>query len=105
MKNYQIGDICKLLNIKAHVLRYWEQEMSFLSPRKDSFGKRIYSQRDIELLFRIKYLLHEKRYTIEGARNKIWEEIQNSQPDIKASLSELRAELVNAAHKISRYSS
>lgn len=65
---YKIGEAAKLLGLPQYVLRYWETEFPFLRPRKTGSGRRIYSRSDIELLRRLRRLLHEERFTIEGAR-------------------------------------
>lgn len=70
---YSISDVSKLTGIEAHVLRYWETEFSALSPRKNRGGKRLYREGDIELIQRIQDLLHNQKYTIEGARKKLRE--------------------------------
>lgn len=66
---FRIGDASAITGVKPHVLRYWESEFPFISPRKTSSGgHRLYRRKDIELFLEIKHLLYEKRYTIEGAR-------------------------------------
>jgi DNA-binding transcriptional MerR regulator len=66
---FRIGDASAITGVKPHVLRYWESEFAFISPKKTSSGgHRLYRKRDIELFLEIKHLLYEKRYTIEGAR-------------------------------------
>ena len=68
---YTIGEVSNLLELKAHVLRYWEKEFPQLNPKK-SFGRnRRYDADDIELLKKIKYMLHQQNYTIKGARKKL----------------------------------
>lgn len=57
-----------MLGVKAHVLRYWEQEFPKLNPEKNRSGHRAYSRSDVEFLFQLRSLLHEKRFSIEGAR-------------------------------------
>jgi DNA-binding transcriptional MerR regulator len=52
-------------------LRYWETEFPALSPKKSGTGHRLYRRKDVELLLRIKHLLYEKRFTIEGARQSL----------------------------------
>ena len=69
MGQYSIGDVEEISGIKAHVLRYWEEVIPSIRPRKDLGGRRVYSQRDLEVIFRLKYLISEKKFTIEGARN------------------------------------
>jgi len=68
---YSIGEVGRMLDIDQHVLRYWETEFRELAPRKNRTGKRQYRDSDIETLKRIKHLLYEERYTIEGARRQL----------------------------------
>ncbi len=70
---YSIGDVTKLTSVEPHVLRYWETEFKELNPRKNSSGKRLYRERDIEVLLMIKKLLYEDRYTTEGAQKRLSE--------------------------------
>ena len=100
MRLFSIGEICRLLGVKPHVLRYWEQEFEMVSPRKDRNGKRQYTNNDLNTLFRIKHLLHEEKYTIDGARQKLWSELSQDNVDVKASVQALRETLVNLSLKI-----
>jgi DNA-binding transcriptional MerR regulator len=68
---YTIGEVSNLLGVKPYVVRYWESEFSFLKPRKGDGRIRKYSSENIELLKRIKDMLYNQRFTIEGARQKI----------------------------------
>src|SRR5436305_15032886 len=68
---FKIGEVSDLLGVEPYVLRYWETEFSILSPKKSGTGHRLYRRKDVELLLRIKHLLKEKRYTIEGARQSL----------------------------------
>ena len=65
---YSISEVSRLTGLEPYVLRYWETEFSELRPQKNRAGNRIYSNRDIKLILRIKELLREQRYTIEGAK-------------------------------------
>lgn len=67
-KLYRIGDAAELLGLKTYVLRYWESEFSQLRPVRTGKGQRRYTETDVALLGRIRYLLHEQGLTIEGAR-------------------------------------
>lgn len=67
---YKIGEVSSIAEIEAHVLRYWESEFSFLKPRKNDKGQRIYTRKDLELVLQIKNLLYNEKYTIAGVRNK-----------------------------------
>ena len=68
---YSIGEVSKMLNIKSYVLRYWETEFKQLSPPKNRAGNRTYRQKDIDLIIKIKKLLYDKKFTIEGARTML----------------------------------
>jgi DNA-binding transcriptional MerR regulator len=70
---YAIGEVCDLFGIKPHVLRYWETQFPGLNPSKNRAGNRVYRQRDLELIALIQHLVHDERYTIEGARARIAE--------------------------------
>src|SRR5436853_722163 len=71
---FKIGEVSELLGVEPYVLRYWETEFSVLSPKKSGTGHRLYRRKDVELLLRIKHLLYEKRFTIEGARQSLQNE-------------------------------
>jgi DNA-binding transcriptional MerR regulator len=68
---YKIGEASSLVGVESYVLRYWESEFPFLSPRKSKSGQRIYTKKDIDLLLQIKRLLYEERYAIDGVRKKL----------------------------------
>src|SRR5215470_11196048 len=65
---FRIGEVARLAGIKPYVLRFWETEFPALGPKKSGTGHRLYRRKEVELVFEIKRLLYEKRYTIEGAR-------------------------------------
>lgn len=68
---YKIGEVCEIVGVPAHVLRYWETEFSTLTPPKSRGGQRTYRPADIELLLRIRKLLYDEGFTIAGARKKL----------------------------------
>jgi DNA-binding transcriptional MerR regulator len=68
---FRIRDVARLVGVKPHVLRYWEKEFPVISPQKSASGHRVYSRRDVQTVLLIKHLLHEERYSIEGARKRI----------------------------------
>ncbi|MBM3735906.1 MAG: MerR family transcriptional regulator [Acidobacteria bacterium] len=65
---FRIGEVAQLAGVEPYVLRYWETEFAKLMPKKSGSGHRLYRRKDVELVLELKRLLHEKRYTIEGAR-------------------------------------
>jgi DNA-binding transcriptional MerR regulator len=68
---YKIREVCEIVGVEAHVLRFWETEFSALSPPKSKSGQRTYRPKDIELLLQIRKLLYEDGFTIAGARKKL----------------------------------
>jgi DNA-binding transcriptional MerR regulator len=65
---FRIGDVARICEVPAYVLRFWETEFSQLKPNKSGTGQRLYRKRDVELALRIKRLLYDEGYTIPGAR-------------------------------------
>jgi len=68
---YKIREVCEIIGVEAHVLRFWETEFPALSPPKSRTGQRTYRPKDIELLLRIRKLLYEEGFTIAGARKRL----------------------------------
>jgi DNA-binding transcriptional MerR regulator len=68
---FKIGEVSQLVGVEPYVLRYWESEFPGLSPRKSNTGQRMFRRKDVEMLFHIKELLYEKKFTIEGARKAL----------------------------------
>ena len=70
---YSIGEVCDLVGLKPHVLRYWETQFDVLAPNKNRAGNRVFRSKDIELILLVKHLLYDEKYTIEGARQRLLE--------------------------------
>lgn len=68
---FRIGDVAEIVGVKPYVLRYWESEFSQIAPNKSASGHRVYRREDVEALLQIKRLLHDERYSIEGARKRL----------------------------------
>ncbi|MFN6963240.1 MAG: MerR family transcriptional regulator [Pyrinomonadaceae bacterium] len=75
---FKIGEVCDIVGVQPHVLRYWETEFSMLSPQKNRSGQRSYRRRDVEIALRIKELLYDDMYTIAGARKKLQAETREA---------------------------
>ena len=93
---YTIGEVSRLLQVKAHVLRYWESEIPLLAPQKTPSGRRVYGDRELQQLLRLRHLLYERKYTLEGARRALWSEVEPAHADIKAKIAAVRADLLRA---------
>jgi len=102
MRSWSIGEVARLLGVKPYIIRYWESELPLLSPRKGLSGRREYSSREIRLLMRFRYLLHEKKFTIEGAKRRMWEELGTGEQDTAARFDAMRADLVEALMTLQR---
>ncbi len=96
---FTIGEVSELCGVKPHVLRYWEQEFSQLKPVKRRGNRRYYQHHEVLLIRRIRELLYEQGFTINGARNKLGSSsarLQNQldEPDeMPVNLHQIRDEL------------
>jgi DNA-binding transcriptional MerR regulator len=68
---FRIGEVSRLCDLPAYVLRFWESEFPQLKPHKGGTGQRLYRRRDVETVLHIKSLLYDEGYTIPGARQVI----------------------------------
>ena len=75
---FKIGEVCDIVGIQAHVLRYWESEFPMLAPQKNPAGQRTYRKRDVEMVMRIKELLYDEQYTIAGAKKKLQTDLRGA---------------------------
>lgn len=71
---YKIGEVCEIVGVQAHVLRYWETEFPMLQPQKNRAGQRTYRRKDVEMALRIRDLLYGEGFTIAGAKRKLQSE-------------------------------
>jgi len=99
---FKIGEVAEITGVKPYVLRYWESEFKMVNPSKSRSRQRLYRKSDVELIFRIKELLYEERYTINGARKKLKElgygrisqpELQFEKLESKSALDKVIQEL------------
>ncbi len=70
---YTIGEVSEKTGVKSYILRYWEKEFPFLQPVKNKAGHRLYTERDVFIVNKIKDLLYKKGYSIPGAKKFLWE--------------------------------
>ena len=89
---FKIGEVSKLAEVPASVLRFWETEFSQIRPKRTTSGQRLYRRREIELVLLIKDLLYSKKFTIQGAKRHL--KTQDKSPKNQtATLDEIRLEL------------
>jgi|SRR5660397_94291 len=91
---FTIGEVSELCGVKSHVLRYWEQEFTQLKPVKRRGNRRYYQHHEVLLIRRIRELLYEQGFTINGARNKLDARVQEVTPADTPSPAEVRAALM-----------
>jgi DNA-binding transcriptional MerR regulator len=99
---FRIGEVAKLCEVPAYVLRFWEGEFPQLKPNKGGTGQRLYRRRDVEMALRIKTLLYDEGYTIPGARQAFKAELRaeyRSGGETQLGLTGI-AETVDARHLV-----
>jgi DNA-binding transcriptional MerR regulator len=89
---FRIGDVARICEVPAYVLRFWESEFQQLKPNKSGTGQRLYRKRDVEMSLRIKRLLYDEGYTIPGARQVFQTEARdvrrrNKEPELPLPIS------------------
>lgn len=84
---FRIGEVCDLIKVQPHVLRYWETEFPMLAPQKNRAGQRVYRRKDVEMVFRIRDLLYEEKFTIAGAKKRLLDESRSG--SVRAKLGEV----------------
>ena len=102
---YTIGQAEEITGVKQHVLRYWEEVIPGFAPKKDFGGRRLYSQKDIETVLRLKPLIYQKKFTIEGARDQIISESDafEKNADLLAQIRSARQELTEAFFALRKF--
>jgi DNA-binding transcriptional MerR regulator len=98
---FTITEVATQLNVNASLLRYWETEFTFIQPKKNKKGDRLYNKKDIENLKLIRHLLKEKGFTIDGAKKHL-KENKNAGDQLKLiqSLNTLKQMITNLNNDI-----
>ena len=91
---FKIGEVSKIAGLPSHVLRFWESEFKRIKPRRTASGQRSYTQKDVALILEIKHLLHEKKFTIDGARKYLGSRTRTELND-RDFLEDLKTELTS----------
>ena len=101
-RSYAMGEVCRLLDVRPHTVRYWEKVVPFLSARRSAFGRRAFTTRDVSLLYRMRHLIRDSHYTIEGASERLWSELSDDEQDARGRIGAMRAELLEARSRLQR---
>lgn len=98
---YSIGEVASKFNVNASLIRFWEKEFSILKPKKNSKGNRKFTSNDIENLSKIYFLVKEKGYTIQGAKNYLKKNIKShTKLDVINRLNEIKSKLIEIRDQI-----
>ena len=101
---YSIGEVSEITSVEPHVLRYWESVFKDLHPKKNKAGNRVYREKDIEVVLKLKELIQEKKYSTEGARQVLEQGDDEASKEIpvtlKKDLKEIRVFLQKLADKL-----
>lgn len=103
-----MGEVSKLTGLAPHMLRNWEKSFPELRPKKNSAGNRAYKEHEVELIFRIKSLLIDKKYTTEGVQNILKTEKDSPQQTrlkevpaaVKKDLTEIKMFMLDLLEKL-----
>jgi DNA-binding transcriptional MerR regulator len=98
---FSIGEVSEKIGVKPYVLRYWEREFPFLQPIKNKAGHRLYTERDVFIIRKIKEMVHQRGYSISGARKILFDLLLDKDKDPKKHyINEIRDELIQMLDRI-----
>ncbi len=92
---FKIGEVSEIAGVPPSVLRFWQTEFPRINPKRTPSGQRLYRRVDIELILKIKTLLYEKKFTIQGARQRLKNGQGKKATAKPLTLDEIRAELLD----------
>jgi len=95
MGSYGIGEVEELLGLPASTLRHWERVVPLLSPRKDPWGRRVYSESDLRILLRLRHLALDRGLGIGSAAEALLGELSAPEGELRSRLAEIRGELIS----------
>lgn len=98
-KNFRIGEVAEIAAVESYVLRFWETEFNCLRPTKSKSNQRMYSQDDVSVVLRIRDLLYEDGFTIEGARKQLKEKTTQD-PVVPARTTAVLQQVRNEVHEL-----
>ena len=99
---YKIGEVAKAFNVNTSLIRFWENEFDVLKPKKNKKGNRLFTQDDLKNLKLIYFLVKEKGFTLEGAKNKLKESSEKitSNHNIIIRLEEIKNKLIQFKNQL-----
>jgi len=99
---YKIGEVAKAFGVNTSLIRFWENEFDVLKPKKNKKGNRLFTPEDLENLKMIYFLVKEKGFTLDGAKNKLKENPDDvfSKHKIIMRLEEIKNELIEIKNQL-----
>ena len=97
---YSIGEVASKFNVNPSLIRFWEQEFKLLNPKKNSRGNRKFTNTDIENINKIYFLLKEKGFTIQGAKDYIRNEKTSKKLDVVSKLKQIKDKLIEIRNQL-----
>lgn len=99
---YTIGEVSKMLNLETSTVRFWEKEFDILKPHRNAKGNRMFTKEDVKNLHTIKYLVHERRLTLEGAKQKLKDQREGieKETEIVLKLKNIRKLLIEMRNNL-----
>ena len=103
---FKIGEVSDIADVPAYVLRFWDTEFKKIKPKRTPTGQRLYRKKDVELVLKIKHLLYDEKFTIQGAKKHLGSKNADNSKKVvgkKApiSLEEIRLELLQLRDMLS----
>jgi DNA-binding transcriptional MerR regulator len=89
---FTIGEVSRITQVKPYVIRYWETQFGVLRPPRRDSGQRKFTKKEVDTILRIKELLHDKRFTIAGAKRVLQQEARRGATQVKLELADLPGE-------------
>lgn len=101
---YSISEVAEMFKIKQSNLRFWEKEFSTLKPKRNEKGTRFYTEKDIETIKQIIFLVNEQKLTLKGAKKKITQkrDLVAKQQRLVERLKLIRKELKGISNELSK---
>ncbi|MCR4790184.1 MAG: MerR family transcriptional regulator [Treponemataceae bacterium] len=107
MAAFSIVELSEITGVKTHVLQYWEELVPLIKPKKDPNGRKFYSQDDLKVFLRLRYLVNDKKFTIEGAYQQIQCEmaglVEEDPDELHKRLKEIRNDLTEIYSLVRKY--
>lgn len=95
---FKIGEVSEIAGVPAYVLRFWQTEFHQIRPKRTDAGQRLYRRQDVVLILKIKHLLYDRKFTIEGARQHLKRKpaasVDAASAEKSPDLGQIRSELI-----------